>query len=223
MKAFHSLSRIALLAAVLAGSPDEASAQPEPRLTRGDVAGTIGWLSANTQSSAPYDDENWVSSLFGAASAGWHWTDQLKTELDVGAGTTARAFSGGPITIDGRPAYTSTASRFSRRTLGISQQYQFFNNVWFHPHLAAGAHVTWERRTDHIAPILLYDAVARTSRIVTPERTEGPRTSVTVRPFVAAGFKAYMTERAFFRNDLRIAFRGGADETVLRMGFGFDF
>jgi len=27
----------------------------------------------------------------------------------------------------------------------------------------------------------------------------------------------------FFRNDLRLAFRGGIDETTLRIGFGFDF
>lgn len=223
MKAFHSLSRIALLAAVLAGSVGEASAQSEPRLTRGDFAGTIGWLSASTPSSGPYDDENWVSSFFGAASAGWHWTDHLKTEVDFGAGTNARAFRGEPITFDGRITYVTTASRFARRTLGISQQYQFFHNAWFHPHLAAGANLTWERRTDDIGPIFLYDDVARTSRVVAPERTEGPRTSVTVRPFVAAGFKAYMTQRTFFRSDLRVAFRGGPDETVLRLGFGFDF
>jgi len=223
VKAFHSLSRIALLATVLAGSVGEALAQSEPRLTRGDVAGTIGWLSADTHPSGLYNDNNWVNSFFGAASAGWHWTDNVKTEVDFGAGTKARVFSTEAITIDRRITYVTTDSRFARRTLGISQQYQFLHNVWFHPHLAAGANVTWERRTDHIAPIYLYDDVARTSRIVALEQNEDPRTSVTVRPFVAAGFKAYMTPRAFFRNDFRVAFRGGPDETVLRIGFGFDF
>ncbi|MEA2343458.1 MAG: hypothetical protein QOF63_1627, partial [Thermoanaerobaculia bacterium] len=123
----------------------------------------------------------------------------------------------------GRAAYVTTDSRFARRTLGISQQYQFFHNVWFHPHLAAGTHVTWERRTDRIVPIYLFDDVTRTSRSVTLEQNHDPRTSVTVRPFVAAGFKAYMTERTFFRSDFRVAFRGGTDEAVLRLGFGFDF
>jgi hypothetical protein len=223
MKAFHSLIRIALLAALLAGSIDEASAQSEPQVTRGDVTATIGWLSADTHPSGPYNDNNRVNSFFGAASAGWHWTDNLKTEVDFGAGTKARMFSTEPITIDGRTTYVTTDSKFARRTLGISQQYQFFHNVWFHPHLAAGANVTWERRTDHIGPIYLYDDVARTSRVVTLEQNEQPRTSVTIRPFVAAGFKAYMTERTFFRNDFRLAFRGGPDETVLRIGFGVDF
>jgi hypothetical protein len=223
VKAFHSLSRIAVLALVFVGSPGEASAQPEPRVTRGDVTGTIGWLSANTHPSGLYDGHNWVSSLFGTASAGWHWTDNLKTEVDLGAGTKARVFGGSQITINGQIAYVSTSSRFSRNTLGISQQYQFLHNSWFHPHVAAGANVTWERKTDHIAPISVYDPVTRTSRVVAPQRVEGPRTSLTVRPFVAAGYKAYMTPRTFFRNDLRVAFRGGPDETVLRLGFGVDF
>ena len=223
MKTFHSFNRIAVLAAVLAGSAAAASAQTEPRVTRGDVSGTIGWLSADTHPSGPYNDNNWASSFFGAASAGWHWTDNLKTEIDFGAGTKARTLNTEPITIGGRMTYVTTQSKFARRTLGISQQYQFFHNVWFHPHLAAGAHVTWERRTDRIIPVYLYDDVTRTSRVITLEQDESPRTSVTVRPFVAVGFKAYMTERAFFRNDFRVAFRGGPDETVLRLGFGFDF
>jgi hypothetical protein len=223
VKAFHSLNRIALLAAILACSVGEASAQSEPRLTRGDLAGTIGWLSADTHPSGPYNDNNWTNSFFGAASLGWHWSDNLKIEVDFGAGTKARVFSTEPITIDRRITYVTTDSKFARRTVGISQQYQFFHNAWFHPHLAAGANLAWERRTDRIAPIYLYDDVARTSRIVTLEQNKDPRTSVTVRPFVAVGFKAYMTPRTFFRNDFRLALRGGPDETVLRLGFGVDF
>jgi hypothetical protein len=223
VKTFCWLSRIGLLAGLLAGSAGEASAQSETQVIRGDVAGTVAWLSADARPTGPYNDNNWVSSFFSAASAGWHWTDNLKTEVDVGAGTKARVFSSEPITIDGRATYVTTDSKFSRRTLGISQQYQFFHNVWFHPHLAAGANVTWERRTDHIGPIYLYDDVARTSRVVTLPQNDVPRTSVTIRPFVAVGFKAYITERTFFRNDFRLAFRGGPDETVLRMGFGVDF
>ena len=212
-----------MLTAVLAGSAGQASAQSEPRVTRADVAGTISWLAADVHPTGLYNDNNWINSFFGAASAGWHWTDHLKTEVDFGVGSRARTFSTEQIVIDNRVSYVTTDSRFARRTLGISQQYQFLHNVWFHPHLAAGAHVTWERRTDRRVPIYIYDQVTGTSRTVTLAQHEGPRTSVRVRPFVAAGFKAYMTERVFFRQDFRVAFRGGPDETVLRLGFGFDF
>jgi hypothetical protein len=32
-----------------------------------------------------------------------------------------------------------------------------------------------------------------------------------------------MTQRAFFRSDLRLVFRNGVDEVLLRFGFGADF
>ena len=215
-----------LTAVVLAAASGRAAAQAAPRLVRGDASATIAWLSANTHptgAAVPYDRGNWASSLFGAASAGWYWTDNVKTEMDFGAGTNAHGYHTGQVTIDGHLGYVSTATRFSRRTLGISQQYQFLHNAWFHPHVAAGVNLTWERRTDNVAPIFVFDDVMRTSRVVAPAHIDGPRTSFTARPFVAAGFKAYMTPRTFFRNDLRVAFRGGPDETTLRFGFGFDF
>ncbi len=80
---------------------------------------------------------------------------------------------------------------------------------------------TWERQTDEPGPIYFYDNV--TSRIVPPVRGDSTETSLRVNPFLAVGYKAYITDRTFFRNDLRVAFRGGPDETVLRVGFGFDF
>jgi len=217
------LSRIGLLAGILAGSAGGASAQSETQVIRGDVAATIGWLSTDAHTTGLYNDNNWVNSLFGAASAGWHWTDNLKTEVDFGAGTKARVYSTEPITIGGRATYVTTDSRISRRTLGISQQYQFFHNVWFHPHVAAGLSFTWERQRDEPGPIYIYDAVTQQSRIVPPIDAESTQTSLRVNPFVAVGYKAYVTDRAFFRNDLRIAFRDGPEETVLRIGFGFDF
>jgi hypothetical protein len=75
------------------------------------------------------------------------------------AGTEARAFRPEQVVIAGRTTYYTVESRFSRRTLGISQQYQFFHNVWFHPHVAAGLNFTWERQTDEPGPIYFYDNV----------------------------------------------------------------
>ena len=220
MKRNH-LYGIALVAVFLGIAP--AAGAQSRQVIRGDAAGTIGWLAANTQSPSSYDRDDWASSLFGSGSVGWHWSDNLKTEFDFGAGTEADAYETRQITVGTRTTYVSTRSHFARRTLGLSQQYQFFHNSWFHPHVAAGVNLTWERRTDDILPIYFYDDIARTSRLLEGQRTEGPDTSFTVRPFVALGYKAYMTERMFFRNDLRIAFRGGIDETTLRLGFGFDF
>ena len=120
------------------------------------------------------------------------------------------------------PGYRTIRRELSRRNVGVSQQYQFFRNAWFHPHLAAGVHLAWERRTDHTQPIFGYNPVTGTSGQEAP-RSFAPETKFVVRPFVGAGFKAYMTRQAFFRSDLRIGFRSGIDEARLQFGFGADF
>ena len=206
---------------LIAGGTHRAWAQSRP-VIRGDAAGTIGWLAADTHSPEPYGRNDWVDSFFAAASAGWHWTDNLKTEVDFGAGTDSRTFYAQPIVIAGRVTYQSVESRLTRRTIGFSQQYQFFHNVWFHPHVAVGVNVTWQRQRDNPGTIYFYDPGTGTSRFE-PPKPGTERTSWIANPFVAIGYKAYMSDRVFFRNDLRLAFRGGIDETTLRIGFGFDF
>jgi hypothetical protein len=222
VKALHASTRSVLLSAVLTGVAGPAAAQTDPPVIRGDVAASVGWLAANTAPSTPYDDSDWVDSVVGAISAGWHWTDKLKTELDLGASTKVSAYRTDPVTIGGRPGYQTTRTTSSRRTVGLAQQYQFFHNVWFHPHVAAGATITWERTVARGNPIFIYD-VARGAQSSASDSAERIRTTVAVRPFVASGFKAYMSDRVFFRSDIRVAFRGGADDVLLRVGIGVDF
>jgi hypothetical protein len=198
-----------------------ASAQ-STRVIRGDAAATIGWLAADTHSAGPYDRNNWVNSFFTAASAGWHWTDSLKTEIDFGAGTNSRLIHTEPVSIGSRSTFQTIESRFERRTIGLSQQYQFFHNVWFHPHVAAGLNLTWQKRRDNPDRIYFYDPATGTSR-VQPPNAATERTSWSANPFIAIGYKAYLSDRAFFRNDFRISFHGGPDETVFRLGIGVDF
>jgi hypothetical protein len=211
----------ALLLACAPSVEAQAPAAPQP-IVRADVTGSVGWLAVAKDASSEFEVNRWHHSLFGAAGAGWYWTDHHKTEVDIGVGQAAESFTGQPVTIDGVRTFVTTESQFSRRTLGISQQYQFFRNAWFHPHVAAGALVTWERITDRISPVVIFDRPGP-GRELRPGRTEGPRTEVTVRPFLATGFKAYMNRRGFFRSDIRVGFRGGADDVLVRFGFGIDF
>lgn len=209
-----------LLTALIAGRSQAASAQ-STRVTQGDAAVTIGWLAADTHSAGPYDRNNWVSSFQIAASGGWHWTDNLKSEVDFGAGTDSRLLHAEPVSIAGRSTYQTIESRFKQRTIGVSQQYQFFHNVWFHPHVAAGVNLTWQRQRDDPGPIYIYDPTG-TSRFEAPKAST-ERTTWVASPFIAIGYKAYVSERAFFRNDFRMAFRSNPEGTVLRLGFGVDF
>lgn len=222
MKTFNRACAFVVLAGLaLHGTP--VAAQSAGARPQGDVTGAAAWLSARLGSTGPYSNDQWEHSFWVAATAGWYWDDHLKTELDVGTGTEMTGFNSRQLVIENRPVVEARFSTVARRTVGVSQQYQFFRNAWFHPHVAAGVNLTWDERTDNVQPVVLYDQAWRTGRIVRPERIEGPRTELTVRPFLAVGFKAYMTRRVFFRNDLRVAFRGGVDETQVRFGLGVDF
>lgn len=200
-----------------------AFAQQASPVPRGDAAALVAWQFAEVRSDGPFiNHEEWHSALFGGASAGWHWTPHWKSEVDLGASTRVNAYRTTTIAVGGHQAYQPSRLRFSRRTVGISQQYQFFENDWFHPHVAAGVNLTWERQTeDFERPIIIGPVPLPPGPI--ERRTEGPRTAFTARPFVATGAKVYITERAFFRGDVRFAFDGGLDETLTRFGFGFDF
>jgi hypothetical protein len=206
-----------LTLAAPAGAQSAAPGQPRPRA---DASGTLGWLAVEKKTA--FDNSDWHHTLFGSVGAGWYWNDHLKTEVDFGVGREGTQYTSRQIVIDGRPAFEATESKFSRRMLGISQQYQFFKNAWVHPHIAAGFNITWERVTDTRLPIFIFDR-GGPGRLIEPERTEGPHTDVTVTPFVATGFKAYLTPRAFFRSDLRVGGRSGIDDVLLRFGFGVDF
>ncbi len=193
-----------LLVSLLAQGPSPATVP----LVRADVDAVAGWQNLRKpQPGAPYD--NWLNSiLYGGGGAGWYWTDNLKTQIDAGAGTRQNRYTYEAVTIDGRQTFQSSIVRLRESNVSISQQYQFFRNQWFHPH--AGAGIELARETSSVEYQL-------------PQRT-GPDTHRWLaRPFADLGFKAYMTRRAFFLADGRVMFRSGVDEVLFRTGFGVDF
>jgi outer membrane protein W len=216
-----ALSITSTLAAVLLLASWKATAQTVT-LSRGDFSGSLGTQSVNARDDGFYSRSHFEGGFYGAVAGGWYWTENLKTELDFGARTKGKVWISSPTPF-GAQTYYPTDKTFSRKTLALGQQYQFLHNAWFHPHLGAGVNLTWERSTLHRAAAFAYDPVTRTSRILSPERTEPAQTDFRVNPFVESGFKAYMTPRTFFRTDLRVAFRSGVDDVVTRFGFGFDF
>jgi hypothetical protein len=193
--------------------------QPAP-LIRADLAGVVGWLNVN-QPDGEYD--RWINRLGTiGAGAGWYWNDHLKTEVDFAFSSSVEHYDVRDVVVDGRSGYLTSRTRFSSRSLAVGQQYQFYRNVWFHPHLGAGVDFAWEtsRRRDEGGQ--LYDPVTRQYRVVAGQVFPAEENLV-VRPFAEAGFKAYMSQRSFFRMDLRMNVRNGIDEVVFRFGIGADF
>ena len=211
-------SSVLLSAVLVAASTVRATAQP---LARADVTGIIAWLNANKSGLTDYN--NWYNrSAYGGASAGWFWTDHLKTEIEAGVSSAAELYAAEPIDIDGVRTYTTSEYRFSTRRVAVSQQYQFLHNAWVHPHAGAGADVTWERTERSDDPVFTFDQATRATRIVRPAFTAEPTTRVVVRPFAEIGLKAYMSRQVFFRADMRMLFQGRLDEVLFRFGVGVD-
>lgn len=212
-----------LLAALLAQSPPLASpAPPSSPVMRGDVHAVIGWQNLRDHEAQDrYND--WLNDIFyGGVGAGWYWTDHLKTQIDVGAGTRGETYRFEQFIANGVPTYESSRVRVQQTNVAIDQQYQFFRNQWFHPHVGGGVDIARRSTLSEYEPITVFDNATRTTRIVSPARTEQD-TDVMARPFVETGFKAYMSRRAFFTTDARLLFKSGADEILFRFGFGVDF
>jgi hypothetical protein len=177
---------------------------------------SLGWLITDKSRLHPSSGYNELDrSLYGGATFGWYWTDNLKTEVEGGLSAKSDFDVYRPAVIDGRPTTVQSLYEFTTTRVAASQYYQFYRNAWFHPYAGVGLDVAWER-TDRRDEIF--------SSSPTRPRQDYPRsTDVVVRPFTTLGFKAYFTPRAFFRTDLRLSFRGGVDETLLRLGLGVDF
>jgi hypothetical protein len=216
-----------LLVATSLGAAAAADAQPaEPvGLPRADAHGTIGWENIHHPQATPGSYSNdWLNSVFyGSAGAGWYWTDHLKTQVDVGAGTRARQYNYHPIFVSGQSTTEFSELRLQDRDVAIGQQYQFFRNQWFHPHVGAGLDIVRETTTEEYQAVTIYDSTTRLPRVLSPPHTDGPEHRFIARPFGEVGFKGYMTRRAFFMGDARVMFRHGVDEVLFRIGFGVDF
>ena len=211
-----------LLVAVLAQSPAASPPQPAGPVMRGDVQGVIGWQNLRDHEAQDHYND-WVNDIFyGGVGAGWYWTDHHKTVIDFGAGTRGSTYHYQNIVVGGAMTYEASRLHTQQTSLAIGQQYQFFRNQWFHPHIGAGIDVARRSFVQEYQPVTVYDSASRTSRVISDGRTETD-TDVVTRPFLETGFKAYLSRKAFFTSDARVLFRSGVDEVLFRFGFGVDF
>lgn len=214
---------VTLVAAWPASAQSPASVTiPPPLVPPPDVTFSVGWLNVNKSGLDEYND--WYNrSVHGAMAFGWYWSTHLKTELEASASSRAELYAARQETIGGARAFVLSEYGFSTRRLTLAQQYQFGENAWFHPHLAAGVDVSWEtvRRFDR--ETYFYEATARPPTILLPSVRHSNVIDVHVRPFLGAGFKGYFTSRGFMRSDLRVVVGHRIEEVLLRIGLGVDF
>jgi hypothetical protein len=138
--------------------------QPPPRLMRGDVTGTLGWVTINKSDVRTYND--WHSQFGVSGGAGWYWTDHHKTQAEVGATTAASVYSSEPILVaPQQQTFVTMVRKYETQRVSLTELYQFRRNDWVHPFLGVGVDLVREQSSRRDDPVFWYDPVTRQSRL----------------------------------------------------------
>jgi hypothetical protein len=218
---------VVMLSGFFAIDADGQTATPDA-LPRADAGAYVGVFGADKSELSGFDD--WYKgSWYGGISAGYYWTEHLKTEIDFSATSRGEIYEIPPPVAQATSVFTGPVEHdFTTRRVAVGQHYQFFHNAWFHPAVGGGVAFTWETAERTFPAVFAHDRAGPDGRfpqprLVEPERREGPATRQRATAFAAAGFKAYVARRGFFRSDLRVAFTDRVEDVTVRFGFGVDF
>ena len=224
------MNRLTLLAAaslLLAPAPRllaQDNAQPSPqRLMRGDVSGTINWVSINKSDVRSYND--WHSQFGVSGGLGWYWTDHHKTQVDFAATTAASVYSSQPYLVSPQQqTFVTTVRSYESQRVTLIQLYQFRRNEWVHPFLGAGIDIVREESSGRDDPIYWYDQVLRQSRLARDSVRYGDQSKIAARAVLTTGVKAYFSRKVFALTDLRVNVSSHrAEDMQWRFGLGADF
>lgn len=194
----RSRAAASLATALLVAGSAAAQNQPVVSLApaspmRWDIAAHVGWLAVRTADSGVYGNDSYNVGL-GGLSVGRYLTPHLKADVQAAVHGQGRLYRQEYLP-DAVPPFRATEHRLRTATVGAGLFYQFFDNQWFHPHLGGGFEMVREQER-----VLTIDGRLGSSA---PTATG---VSYSGRPFVATGFKWYVTERAFVGAAVKGAF-----------------
>ena len=190
-------------------------------LSRWDATAHVTWLGERMNQ--PGDWDRWFGVASGGADIGYYWTPHLKVEFDVATSTQGESYSYEQIPLPGSPinSFLQRDHEFRVTTASLGLNAQFFENAWFHPFIGAGMELRREREHVETSVPLVF---TREGRPVSFGAEDETRVRYDGRPFVAAGFKGYVSERVFVRTDLRTSWSSdGVTAVAWRTGVGVDF
>jgi hypothetical protein len=152
-------------------------------------------------------------------SAGYYWSDHHKTAVEFGFPNPTEGYSySNERLANGRFLSISDERAYSGPMVAVAQVYQFGRNALFHPYALVGIDVDREH-VDLERHIFI-------SGLPTPssEREETSSSNrVRARGFIGGGFKAYVSERAFFSGEMKLAIGRSLDQVTWKAGVGVDF
>jgi len=186
-----------------------------------DAGGSLGVLVANR---AAFGGDGLSDCYCGGESLSWagnidfgrYFTQHWKAEAGL-LWTTDRTFYSANYTYPQAFPFTSTARSVRPTTISGAVTYQFLENVFAHPFISAGVHVT--SFSEH-SQTTTYNP----NFSAPPLRSSSSRKYTETRPFVAAGYKSYFNERVYMRSEILATFdMDGFSYATARLGIGFDF
>jgi hypothetical protein len=193
------------------------------RLWDFDAGGGLHFEDESSIDGTHHEFGSWRGTGAVGLQGGRYWTSHVKTEAGLLYATPDVDYGGEPVLLpDATTGFVTYRVRTRVTHLSGAFTYQFFENVFAHPYVSAGARIgigsSHRTREGY--------ATGYTRGIVTYpiQPIEQRRTIVQARPFAAAGFKSYLTERSFVRSELSAAFgRRGLAQLSIGLGFGVDF
>jgi hypothetical protein len=202
------------------------SSQPSRSLVpavfpRWDVSGSLGMLNIATSEVRTSPWQAWDQKVEYRADAGRYWTTHLRTELAVSTSNRWEDYDAAPFPVAGVPAPIFAFTQIERRLTSVAPAvtWQFRENTFMHPYVSGGVNVglLQEHRVQT-------DSFRFGGQSAAMPPLDERSTRVLLRPFVAGGFKSYVSRSAFVRTEGRVAVGpAGAAHVSLVAGVGFDF
>src|SRR3954452_6937833 len=125
--------RVICLALFAVLAPAVCGAQTSAPVQRVDVAAAAGWFTADRSPSSDCCGSGWSEGLFKGVTAGYYWTDHLKTEAGLASPGTTEGYSfSSKLLANNFLSYTSEQHHYDGAKVSLAQIYQFGRNTTFH-------------------------------------------------------------------------------------------
>ena len=220
------LAGAVLGAAVVPAAAQDAPFRPARSLApaaypRWDVGGGFAlWSLSSSETGTTWT--NWEAKAEYRADVGRYWTPHLKTDVAISASNRWDDYESEVFPVPGITGRTFAYIDSERQLFAIAPAvtWQFRENTLMHPYVSGGVKLglLQEHRFREGGTF----RAGSTTYTVTP--LEEQRTTVTARPFVAGGFKSYLSRSVFVRTEGRLAFASdGVRQVSVGIGMGVDF
>jgi hypothetical protein len=189
---------------------------------RWDLSGSLGMLNLSTSEVGTSPWRAWDQKIEYRADAGHYWTTHLRTELAVSTSNRWEDYDVAPFPAFGVPAPVFAVTQIDRRLTSVAPAvtWQFRENTFMHPYVSGGVNVglLQEHR------VRAFDSYRFGGQAAAIPPLDERATRVLARPFLAGGFKSYISRSTFVRTEGRVAVgAAGAAQVSLVAGVGFDF